>query len=53
MYYAFKVSEVLLDEACNNLLWRYIVTVNNTGQMVCLNTPIIDQRTPLSIDSKR
>jgi hypothetical protein len=43
MYYAFKESEVLLNEACNNLLRRYIVAVNNTGRILNLNTPIVDQ----------
>jgi hypothetical protein len=43
MYYAFKESEVLLNEACNNLLRRYIVAVNNTVRIVSLNTPVVNQ----------
>jgi hypothetical protein len=43
MYYASKESEVLLYEACNNLLKRYIVAVNNRVRVLSLNTPIIDQ----------
>jgi predicted acetyltransferase len=43
MHYALKESEVSLDEASNNLLWRYIVTVNNSGRILSLNTPTVDQ----------
>jgi hypothetical protein len=43
MYYAFKESGVICYEACNNLLRRYIIPVNNTGRILSLNTPIVDQ----------
>jgi hypothetical protein len=43
MYYAFKGSEVSLDEACSNLLRRYIAPINNAVRMLGLKTPIVDQ----------
>jgi hypothetical protein len=43
MYYAFKESELSLQEACKNFLRRYIVPVDNTRRILSLNTPIIDQ----------
>jgi hypothetical protein len=43
MYYAFKESEVLLDEACNNFIRRHIIPVNKTGRIPSLSTPIVDQ----------
>jgi hypothetical protein len=43
IYYAFKESEVLLHETCNNLLMRYIVPANNTNRILSLNISIVDQ----------
>jgi hypothetical protein len=44
MYFAFKESEVGLDEACNNLLRRYIVPVNNIGRVISFKISIVDQQ---------
>jgi hypothetical protein len=43
MYYAFKESEVSLNEACKHLPRRYIDPVNIAGWILSLNAPIVDQ----------
>jgi hypothetical protein len=44
MYYVLKVSEVGLDEACNNLQRRSLVPIKNTGRILSLFTPTADQQ---------
>jgi hypothetical protein len=55
MYYGFEKSEVGLSETFNNLPRRCTDPGNHLGQLLSLNTPIVDQLSNynLPVDRKR